>query len=75
MEIIPSIDVSRGRCVKRVRGADGTGLVLGDPLEQALEWMRLGARRLHVVDLDGAAEGRPMNSDTVEKILKKVSIT
>ncbi len=74
MEIIPSIDVSRGRCVKRVRGADGTGLVLGDPLEQALEWMRLGARRLHVVDLDGAAEGRPMNSDTVEMILKKVSI-
>ena len=74
MEVIPSIDISRGRCVKRVRGVEGTGLSLGDPLERALEWERLGARRLHVIDLDGAAEGRPANRGVIEKILEEVSI-
>lgn len=74
MEIIPSIDISRGRCVKRIRGVEGTGLILGDPLERALEWERLGARRLHVIDLDGATEGRPMNTAVIRRILKTVSI-
>lgn len=74
MEVIPSIDISRERCVKRIRGIEGTGLSLGDPLEQALEWERLGARRLHVVDLDGAAEGRPVNKAVIKKILEKVLV-
>ncbi|HDD42095.1 MAG TPA: 1-(5-phosphoribosyl)-5-[(5-phosphoribosylamino)methylideneamino] imidazole-4-carboxamide isomerase [Nitrososphaeria archaeon] len=73
MEVIPSIDISRGRCVKRVKGVEGTGLSLGDPLKRALEWERLGARRLHVIDLDGAAEGRPANRGVIERILEEVS--
>ena len=74
MEIIPSIDISDGRCVKRIKGRAGTGLSLGDPVEQALGWERRGARRLHVIDLDGAARGCPVNRDVIEKILRSVSI-
>jgi len=74
VEIIPSIDISDGRCVKRIRGRAGTGLSLGDPVEQALRWEKRGARRLHVVDLDGAARGYPVNREVVEKILRAVSI-
>ncbi len=72
MEVIPSIDISRGRCVKRVRGEDGTGLVLGDPVEQAVKWVDEGARRLHVVDLDGAALGKPINMEVIRKILERI---
>lgn len=74
MEIIPSVDIARGRCVKRVRGVEGTGLDLGDPVEQALRWEGEGARRLHVVDLDGASEGRPVNDGVIREILRRTSI-
>jgi len=74
MEVIPSIDISRGRCVKRVRGEDGTGLVLGDPVEQAVKWANEGARRLHVVDLDGAALGKPINMEVIRKILERIEV-
>jgi phosphoribosylformimino-5-aminoimidazole carboxamide ribotide isomerase len=57
MFVIPSIDLERGRVVQRVQGRGGTGLrVPVDPIECARRWRTLGARRLHVVDLD-AAEG------------------
>jgi len=74
LEVIPSVDISRGSCVKRVRGVEGTGLDLGDPVSWALKWEAEGARRLHVVDLDGAAEGRPVNIELIREIIRKVSI-
>ncbi|MEM1619786.1 MAG: 1-(5-phosphoribosyl)-5-[(5-phosphoribosylamino)methylideneamino] imidazole-4-carboxamide isomerase [Fervidicoccaceae archaeon] len=66
--MIPSIDLSRGIAVKRVRGEPGTGLSLGDPVALALRWAEAGAERLHVVDLDGAHEGRPLHLDVVSRI-------
>ncbi len=55
MIVVPSIDVERGRVVKRERGRAGTGLTeLGEPAQWARRWADRGARRLHVVDLDGA---------------------
>ncbi len=74
MEVIPSVDISYGRCVKRVQGVEGTGLDLGDPVKWALRWEGEGAARLHVVDLDGAAENRPVNIEIIRKIIREVSI-
>jgi len=68
MEVLPSIDVEGGRAVKRVRGARGTGLVLGDPVELAVGLRRAGARWIHVVDLDGAELGRPVNLHVVRAL-------
>ncbi len=61
MEVMPSIDLEAGRAVKRVRGVRGTGLVLGDPVDLARRLAEAGARWVHVVDLDGAEAGRPVN--------------
>jgi phosphoribosylformimino-5-aminoimidazole carboxamide ribotide isomerase len=55
MIVVPSLDVERGRVVKRERGREGTGLrVLGEPGDWIARWADQGARRLHLVDLDGA---------------------
>jgi phosphoribosylformimino-5-aminoimidazole carboxamide ribotide isomerase len=67
MEVIPAIDVMGGRCVQLVGGDPATMRDFGDPLERALQWKRLGARMLHVVDLD-AALGRGGNFDTILKL-------
>jgi len=66
--VIPSIDIESGVAVKRIRGLSGTGLVLGDPAKLAEELARRGARRIHVVDLDGASKGRPVNVEHVKRI-------
>ncbi|BES81735.1 HisA/HisF-related TIM barrel protein [Pyrodictium abyssi] len=57
--LVPSIDVAGCEAVKLVRGVPGTGLRLGDPRRLVLLWHSLGATVLHIVDLDGAARGRP----------------
>jgi len=54
--IIPSIDISLGKAVKRIRGVKGTGLILGNPIELASKLYNEGYTRIHVVDLD-AVEG------------------
>jgi phosphoribosylformimino-5-aminoimidazole carboxamide ribotide isomerase len=69
VKVIPSVDISEGKAVKRVKGVKGTGLVLGDPLKVAEEIYAMGYRQLHVVDLDGA-EGTGNNSDKVREIAK-----
>ncbi len=73
MLIIPSIDISRGLAVKRVQGIEGTEIVKVDPM-QVLEMIlryRGKIKRLHIVDLDGAKEGRPINMDIILKLLRK----
>ena len=54
MELIPAIDIIDGKCVRLTKGDYGQKNVYGDPLEMALNFERIGFRRLHVVDLDGA---------------------
>ncbi|AAK40906.1 1-(5-phosphoribosyl)-5- ((5-phosphoribosylamino)methylideneamino)imidazole-4-carboxamide isomerase [Saccharolobus solfataricus] len=68
-EIIPSIDISFGKAVKRIRGVRGTGLVLGNPIELANKLYNEGYSRIHVVDLD-AAEGVGNNEMYIKEICK-----
>ncbi len=75
MEIIPAIDVRAGRCVRLYQGDYQQETVFSeDPVAVALEWQRQGALRLHVVDLDGAARGRPANLAAIQAILTQVTI-
>jgi phosphoribosylformimino-5-aminoimidazole carboxamide ribotide isomerase len=73
--VIPAIDLKGGRCVRLKQGRMADETVFSDvPEEMALKWLGLGAERLHLVDLDGAVSGRPVNSDAISRILKAVTI-
>jgi len=75
MEIIPAIDLRGGRVVRLVQGDPTRETRYGeDPAAAASEWERRGARRLHVVDLDGALRGAPANREAVRAILAAVRI-
>ena len=75
MEVIPSIDLRSGRCVRLYQGDYRRETVYSDdPVSVALTWQRQGAPRLHLVDLDGAAGGRPVNSETIAEIIRRLSI-
>lgn len=76
MMIIPAIDLRAGRCVRLRQGDFSQETVFaGDPVAIAKEWERQGARRLHVVDLDGARTGVPENLPIVRNIVNAVSIS
>jgi phosphoribosylformimino-5-aminoimidazole carboxamide ribotide isomerase len=73
--LIPAIDLKEGRCVRLRQGRMEDATVFSeDPVAVALEWERRGAERLHLVDLDGAFAGRPVNRDLVERICAALSI-
>jgi len=73
--IIPAIDVRGGRCVRLVQGRFDAETVYGDdPAAMAVRWAAEGARRLHVVDLDGAVEGEPRNAAAIAAIVKAVAL-
>ena len=75
MEIIPAVDIRGGRCVQLVQGDFAREQVYGDdPVAMAQRWESEGARRLHVVDLDGAKEGRPVNDAAVRSIVEALAI-
>ncbi len=75
MEVIPSIDLKSGRCVRLYQGDYRKETVYSDdPLSVALSWQEQGGRRLHLVDLDGAAQGRLVNLDLVAEIVKQLTI-
>ena len=75
MEIIPAIDIRSGKCVRLYQGDYRRETVYSDdPVSVALRWQQEGARRLHVVDLDGAATGEPVNLDVIRLIATQVSI-
>jgi phosphoribosylformimino-5-aminoimidazole carboxamide ribotide isomerase len=75
MEIIPAIDIIKGKCVRLYQGDYSRKIVYSDnPVEVALRWQNLGALRLHIVDLDGAAAGDVLNIAVVEKIVRGVRI-
>lgn len=72
--IYPAIDLRGGQCVRLYQGDYARETVYGDPVEAALRWQEQGAQWLHVVDLDGAKEGRPVNVDVIGRIVQSVSI-
>jgi len=75
MEIIPAIDIRGGRCVRLEQGDYDRETVFGDdPPAIARRWEKAGAHRLHVVDLDGARDGHPVNSDVIREVIHSVSI-
>jgi len=75
MEIIPAIDIRGGKCVQLVQGDYERETVYGvDPVAMALHWEGQGARRLHIVDLDAAREGRPVNDAVIRRIVSEVEI-
>ena len=75
MILYPAIDLKDGRCVRVVKGDFSTATVFNDnPADQAMIWARAGFEWLHVVDLNGSAEGRAVNAAAVKAILNAVSI-
>jgi phosphoribosylformimino-5-aminoimidazole carboxamide ribotide isomerase len=73
MLIIPAIDLKDGRCVRLEQGDMATATVFSDdPGKTAAHWAGLGARRLHVVDLNGAFAGKPVNEAAIKAIIAAV---
>jgi phosphoribosylformimino-5-aminoimidazole carboxamide ribotide isomerase len=72
MLIIPALDIKDGHCVRLKQGKMNESTVYSeDPVAMARHWKAEGARRLHVVDLNGAAAGKPKNEGVIRAILKE----
>ena len=75
MIIIPAVDILGSKCVRLTMGDYGIKKEYGlSPLEAALNWQKQGAKRLHLVDLDGAKSGNPDNFNIIKDIIKSVKI-
>lgn len=75
MELIPAIDIKDGKCVRLFQGDFSRLTVFDeDPLAAAQRWVDAGARRLHLVDLDGALAGHPVNTDAIVTIVRAVPV-
>lgn len=75
MDVIPAIDLLEGRCVRLYQGDYTQSQVFNDnPVDVARQWVDQGASRLHVVDLDGAKVGHPVNTQTIDGIVRAVSV-
>ena len=73
MLLIPAIDLKDGRCVRLKQGDMAQSTVFSDaPAEVARRWVDAGARRLHLVDLNGAISGKPVNAGAIQAILAEV---
>ena len=71
MKIIPAIDIQNGNCVRLRQGDFSQETIFNNsPLDIAEKWVKDGAQRLHIVDLDGARLGEPINIDLISKICK-----
>ncbi len=74
MLLIPAIDLKDGKCVRLQQGDMSASTTFGeDPAAMARRWLDAGARRLHLVDLNGAFAGKPVNEGVVKAILKEVN--
>jgi len=73
MLLIPAIDIKGGQCVRLRQGRmDDDTVFSNDPVAMARRWAEAGARRLHVVDLDGATDGRPTNARLIHEIVEAI---
>lgn len=70
MLLIPAIDLKDGRCVRLRQGdMDNETVFSEDPVAMARQWIDMGARRLHIVDLNGARSGKPVNESVIREIV------
>lgn len=75
MEILPAIDLRDGKCVRLRQGDYAQETIFGDdPTEMARRWVSEGTRWLHLVDLDGAKAGRPVNHEVVRRIVQATGV-
>jgi phosphoribosylformimino-5-aminoimidazole carboxamide ribotide isomerase len=73
MDILPAIDLRSGKCVRLIQGQyDRQITYKDDPVAQAQEFFAAGARWLHLVDLDGAKDGYPVNAEVISRVVKEV---
>lgn len=73
MLIIPAIDLKDGRCVRLQQGdMDSATVFSEDPVAMAQHWRNLGAKRLHIVDLNGAVAGKPRNEKVIREMVQAV---
>jgi phosphoribosylformimino-5-aminoimidazole carboxamide ribotide isomerase len=74
-QIVPAVDLRAGRCVRLRQGrADAETVFSDDPVAMARRWQEARAPRLHVVDLDGAFAGRPMQTDLIRAMIAAVGV-
>jgi len=71
---IPAIDIREGRCVRLLRGDFAAETIFGDPLTQAMSFVEQGAPMLHIVDLDAARTGEPVNESVVREIVENSAV-
>lgn len=72
MLLIPAIDIKEGKCVRLRQGLMEDSTVFSDsPVAMADKWVELGAKRIHLVDLDGAFAGKPLNADIIHEIAER----
>lgn len=74
IELIPAIDIIDGKCVRLTKGDYEQKTVYGSPVEMAREFERIGFRRLHVVDLDGAKSRHIVNSEVLRSIASATNL-
>ena len=75
MLVLPAVDIRGGRCVRLIQGAvDQERVYLDDPVASARRWEADGAPWVHVVDLDGAFSGRPVNTEVILRLISAVRI-
>ena len=74
MLIIPAIDLKDGDCVRLKQGVMEDATIFSkEPGEMALHWLTQGARRLHLVDLNGALAGKPKNEPAIREIVQAIN--
>lgn len=75
MQIIPAIDIRNGKCVRLFQGDYAKETIYSDsPVNMALKWKKQGAKILHIVDLDGAIDGKPKIANIVKQIIEAVRL-
>jgi phosphoribosylformimino-5-aminoimidazole carboxamide ribotide isomerase len=75
MIIIPAVDIKGGRCVRLLQGRkDAETVYSDDPVQMAKKWESQGARLIHVIDLDGAFQQHPQNTDAIKKTVEQLDI-
>jgi len=75
MLIIPAVDIKDGKCVRLEQGAmERETIFSAHPEQMAVQWEMKGATKLHIVDLDGAVSGRPVNKKIIQRIAESISI-
>ena len=75
MDVIPAVDIRGGKAVRLVQGDYGRETVFGDdPVAVARGWSERGATRLHIVDLDAARDGKPVNATIIERIIRETGV-